>query len=197
MTQTTRSLQVAALAALLALTPFIASAQATTSPRGTAERVRGVWAEQREAFEQRKQEMSQLREEKREEMRTKLEERTRARAEAFGTRIFDGMTAALTRLEGLEGKIKERMDMLEAKGVDTAGSEDKLDAAEAQREKAEAAVSDAKEAFTAAVAGETSRQELMGIVKEAREELRVTRQAYVDVLVTLRADVKLRDTAAE
>lgn len=195
-TPSVRTRAAAALAALMLLAPQLALAQRDASSASSTGSDRGMWEKRKEAIQQRLEGLQEKQEVKREEIRLKLEEGMRQRVQAFSARVFTGIGAALDRIEALDAKIEERISSLAARGVDTAASEEKLEVARDRHADAVEALSDLEASFTTAVANETSRPELMGILQEARTELRSVRQAYVDVLVTLRADVRA-ETSAE
>ena len=128
------------------------------------------------------------------EVRVQLAAKLKERITLHSDRIFDAFDAALSRLMSLEEKIDARLDELEARGVDVTDSRIALDAAVAARVNADANLVDLKADISAEVEGETSREDILAIARAAREEVAAVREAYADVLLTLRADVRAAES---
>lgn len=129
------------------------------------------------------------------EVRTRVDAMLKTRVETFSTRVFDRVSAALERLEAFDAKVEARIAELSARGVDTARASAELAEARAIRAQAEADVAALEARFSAALGGETSRQELTAMLRDARQELRDARLAYAEVLIALRTSVRAANDA--
>ena len=123
------------------------------------------------------------------EARMNLEENRKVRIEKHADRIYGTLSAALERLSGFEAKVEARLDELEEKDIDVSLSREKLEAASTARVTATANIATLEADLKATLGAETSRNEIMAIMKEARKELVDVRKAYAAVLIQMRADV--------
>lgn len=124
------------------------------------------------------------------EAKVRIETNKKERVTKHTDRIYGMLTASLDRLDTFEGKIEARLDELASAGVDVSLTRSELALAADARVDAAASIADLKADLALALEGETSKAEVMALVRTAREELASVRQAYAQVLVQLRADVK-------
>lgn len=124
------------------------------------------------------------------QMKARFSDVLQARIRTHADHIHSSLTAALDRLTAFEAKVDARLDALAAAGIDVSRSRDELEAAAAVRVRAGTAIADLDADLSAALDGQTSREEVMAIMQAAREELADVRRAYAKVLVQIRADVK-------
>lgn len=123
------------------------------------------------------------------EARMNLESNRKERIEKHVDRIYGTLSAALERLSGFEAKVETRLDELAGTGIDVSLSREKLEVASTARVTAAASIATLEADLKAQLGAETSRNEIMTIMKEAREELVDVRKAYADVLMQMRIDV--------
>ncbi|MDP2158505.1 MAG: hypothetical protein Q8K68_12450 [Nitrospirota bacterium] len=123
------------------------------------------------------------------EVRMNLSKDRKARVEKHVDTIYGTLSASLERLASFEGRVEARLDELAATGIDVSLSREKLDSASTVRIAAVANIASLEANLKAVLTGETSRNEIMDIMKKAREELAMVRKAYAEVLIQVRADV--------
>lgn len=197
-----------AIAAIAGLSPFIAlaydsaSAEVRVNAGGQGERRdMSKDGERRMDLEARIGDMKTRIEGRGEEMREKfasssaafkarLEDGVKERVQKHADTIYLSLTAALDRLAAFETKVEARLDELADAGVDVSLSREKLAVAADVRADAAANIADLEADLEAALDGETSRSEVVALVRAAREELASVRTAYAEVLIQIRADVK-------
>ncbi len=123
------------------------------------------------------------------EVRMNLESNRKERIEKHADRIYGTLSAALERLSGFEAKVETRLDELAGTGIDVSLSREKLEAASTARVAATTNIATLEADLKTQLSAETSRNEIMAIMKEAQKELVDVRKAYADVLMQMRADV--------
>lgn len=124
------------------------------------------------------------------EVKARIADHLKANAELITGRIFAHITASLDRIDTFDAHVETRLDELAAANVDVTASRSELSKAQAVHASAEANILDLKADLKAELDGETTRSELMAILKAAREEVASVRKAYADVLLQIRVDVK-------
>ncbi|MES2668768.1 MAG: hypothetical protein V4644_03725 [Patescibacteria group bacterium] len=124
------------------------------------------------------------------DVKARIETNVKERVQAHAGRIHANLSAAFGRLAAFEAKVEARLDELASAGVDVSLSREELETATAVRVSGEANIADLKADLDAGLAAETSREEVVALMRAAREELARVRQAYAEVLIQVRADVK-------
>jgi len=146
----------------------------------------------REDFKTQTEERRQNFLEHRTEVKARFETKVRDRVKTFIGNIIKHFDNVIVRLDNVSGKISDRIQVFKDRGVDVSESEDLLVKADAQLEIAKDDVAKAKVALDAEVLkDEVSRDQIHALIETAKESLRAAHKAYVDVIVSLKASVKV------
>jgi len=125
------------------------------------------------------------------EIKARLETKTKEKVDRLVKHIFEKFKNISDRFDHLNEKITAHIENFENNGVDVTGSIDLFAKAEAQLEATKGVMAEAEISLQAELGNEVvSRDNIKATVETVKESVRTTHQAYVDVLVSLKASVK-------
>ncbi len=168
-------------------------AQIKTDPVSTNTEFRAqVEARKEQAEEQHAQIQAnvEMRQANREERRANFALEVRARLDTIAEKITTHFDTLVTRFEEANTRIEAHITRLEENDIDTTSAFDAYADAQASLEVTKEVIVQAEiDLNTALEAEEVSREEIHTIIETVRASIQETKQAYVDVLVALRASV--------
>lgn len=152
-------------------------------------------------LQERKEEMEEIRlqnqerieaaKTQREENRVKLEQKNKDRVQVLSQNMFRRFKGFGYRFDGFIERIEERIVLLESKGVDVSEAKDLLVIAKDSIVASESVLEEAQKAFEDILSSEeVSRESIFEIFASSKDQFSETHAAIIDVVESLRANLK-------